>query len=209
MFNLTCFFNKFKKMALENLTNNPLNSACKPKKRRNNSDLNESSNEIDTPVKKSKLDLSTTNNYNNEHSSSLESITIISDDEDDNKSIEFEKKPNTNSDDIEVIELSDTEYECKNKNVEAISSKPITGLLKLEKTEKGQQKLTSVTMNNNNNNISEDNDIIIENPTTSYAASIQDNVVPYSNPSKIDKNDLKAQVAEGLNRQQTNRNYIF
>ncbi len=191
-------------MALENLTNNTLNSASKPKKRRNNSDLNESSNEIDTPVKKSKLDLNTTNNYN-EHSSSLESITIISDDEDDNKSIEFEKKPNTNSDDIEVIELSDTEYECK--SIEAISSKPITGLLKLEKTEKGQQKLTSVTMNNNN--ISEDNDIIIENPTTSHAASIQDNVVPYSNPSKIDKNDLKAQVAEGLNRQQTNRNYIF
>ncbi len=193
-------------MALENLTNNTLNSASKPKKRRNNSDLNESSNEIDTPVKKSKLDLnSTKNNNNNEHSSSLESITIISDDEDDNKSIEFEKKPNTNSDDIEVIELSDTEYECK--SIEAISSKPITGLLKLEKTEKGQQKLTSVTMNNNN--ISEDNDIIIENPTTSHAASIQDNDVPYSNPSKIDKNDLKAQVAEGLNRQQTNRNYIF
>jgi len=30
-----------------------------------------------------------------------------------------------------------------------------------------------------------------------------------SNPSKLDKNDLRAQVAQGLNKQQTNRNYSY
>ena len=73
-------------MALENLTNSTLLNSASKRKKRNNSDLNESPNEaVDTPIKKSKLDLSTIKSVN-EHeatSSSLESITIISSDDDD------------------------------------------------------------------------------------------------------------------------------
>ncbi len=143
--------------------------------------------------------------------SDFEIITLDSDDENipqqvNLKKTNFEMKKYDSE--PEIIELSDTEVDYKPK-IQPILSKPITGVLSMNKSSTGQHVLAKVEKIEKQEKIEEieyDDDIIIEYdvPSTSKQAYLLE-----SNPSMLNKADLKAQVAQGLTARQTNRNASF
>lgn len=144
------------------------------------------------------------------------------------------KKPNLKvlDESEEIIEISDSEIPStpiRISTTEYNSQKPISGILALSKSAiKGEQRmLASWSPNFENCSPRTISRIKLEKAKEKVLKKIEPNekkmqimeikdvpgtslkLASLDNPSKLDKNDLKAQVAQGLNRQQTNRNYSY